>query len=269
MKRILAWVVPVWLAASAAAFAQPDEELFGFGLTSWYPRVRGDMRSDTVAGQGTTLDLPNTLDVAKAEDGMGVVDAWIHLPSLPITLSFSAYGGRFEERSFLASAVTFAGAMFGPGPALTTGHAVARGYTLAAEWLPPILNNLVENLELRLIAGIHYVAHDIRMIEGAVESRRSVNALVPHLGVRATWIVYNQVEIEAAIRGFPEVTFGDHSYQHVDMTAEFRWIASDNFKVGGGYRMINLMGLDESHKPNVDHLDIQMSGFFVSAYLVF
>jgi hypothetical protein len=266
MKGIWACLL---LALPAAAWAQPDEELFGFGLKTWYSNIRGTMRGDSSGGiAGDRLDFRSDLDTRKADDGIGILDAWISLPTTPITLRFTAFGGRFEERSTLAADVVFDGVTFTTVGGLTTATFIPRSYMLVAEWLPPILN-VVEDLDIKLIAGLLYASHDLIMAQGATEVERSVRAFVPHIGVRGTYTFYNQWAIEVVLEGFPEIEHGDRLYRHFDGSVEFRWIFTDHFQIGAGYRLMNLVGEDATNSPAVGKIDVQMAGLYLNMVLVF
>ena len=118
-------------------------------------------------------------------------------------------------------------------------------------------------------------AHPIAQVSTRMEMRMSwmcrgsVRALTPQLGVRAVYTVYNQFEIEGSIVGMVETSFGDRTYRNVDIMIEGRYIASDHFKFGIGYRLMNFFGEDAAGSPNVDVLDMQLSGFYVNMNLIF
>lgn len=269
MKRIIAWGILAWAAASAAAWAQQEEEQLGFGLHSWYPSLRGTMRGDSSGGMpGDRLDFKTDLGIKTADDGLGALDAWVHLPTMPLTLRFSSFGGRFEERSTLASDVVFDGNTYTTLGGLVTSTFIPRSYILVAEWLPPILN-AVEDLKIKLMGGVLYASHDLILTQGAVELERSVRAFVPHVGVRGVYTLYNQWAIQAMVSGFPEIEHGDRLYRHFDASVEFRWIFTDNFQIGAGYRLMNLLAEDGANSPALGKIDASMAGFYVNMVLVF
>lgn len=269
MIRTGVWVLLAWSFAAVAAVAQQEEERLGFGLHSWYASIRGTMRGDSSGGvPGDRLDFKGDLDIKNADDGLGALDAWAHIPTMFITLRFTAFGGRFEERETLSSDLVFDGVTFTTLGGPVTATFIPRSYILVAEWLPPVFN-AVEDLKIKLIAGLLYASHDLTMAQGGVEVERSVRGFVPHIGVRGTYTLYNQWAIQGVFSGFPEIEHGDRLYRHFDASVEFRWIFTDNFQVGAGYRLMNVLAEDRSNAPALGKVDASMAGFYLNMVLVF
>lgn len=265
--KVPAITIGLVLLAGRAALAQGTDETIGISVDLWFADMKGTMQADAAGSPGTEIDVDDTLSIDEFDKGIGALDAWLNIPTMPFKVRFLSAGAQNDKTVNLASPVVFAGRTFTTASPVQ-GEIIFRRYVLALDWSPPELFKDVADLDVAVIFGFEYVSHTLRMTQSGTETGRSVRALDAYLGGRVTWTLYNQFQIEGILAFTPGARLNDRDYASIEGSVEFRWIFTDNFRFGVGYRFLTLDAEDAANSPDVDRFDVDIQGLFVRGQLV-
>lgn len=243
----------VLCASALLLFSTMPAGAFEIGARAlyWFPTMNADMRADTEARVGTTLDIKDTLGVDNKS--FPTFEAFAGVGKHRLTLAYTPIS--YSGSATLATPVTFDGRVFAAGTGVNSDLKL-RMLDLEYQYKFLDLENILAGFSLSAIGQVKYIDGEARMEAPATATAAdvTVNVPVPMVGLGAhIGLLAGLLEARAKVTG---VAYSNN-YLY-EALADLSLTPFPFLDIHGGYKIIGL---------KIDRNDFFLDSRFAGPYV--